>query len=332
MKILVTGNAGFIGSHIADRLIKECHEVYGIDDLSGGFVENINSMCHFSKEDLKNSERIKNVVNEIKPDILFHLAADAAEGRSQFTPVSATSNNLTAYINVLAPCINNGLKKVIMFSSMSVYGASQVPFSEEMIPMPKDVYGVNKFAMEEVTKILADVHGFKWTIIRPHNVIGERQNLSDPYRNVLTIWINSLMRNKPFYIYGDGEQKRAFSYIDEIAESCIKTTNLANGEILNMGSIEYVTLNELARLVLAEYGSDLKPIYVLDRPKEVKDAYCTNDKAEKLLGYVQRNDLKMAVKKIIRWAKSVGPKEPRYIDSMDINTDKIPITWKNKLI
>src|SRR3989344_3977709 len=174
MKILVTGSAGFIGSHIYDRLFEMEHTVYGVDDLSGGFMHNVSQKKYFTKLDLRDRAKTAAYIAKIKPKIIFHLAADAAEGRSQFTPFSALDRNLMAYYNLLIPAIKHGMKKMILTSSMSVYGSQQVPFKERMEPMPDDIYGISKTAMEKSTKVLSEVYGFKYVIIRPHNVYGPR--------------------------------------------------------------------------------------------------------------------------------------------------------------
>src|SRR3990167_5924332 len=159
-KILVTGSAGFIGSHVYDLLKSQEHEVYGVDDLSGGFMRNVSDKKRFTKLDLRDRDKTAAYIKKIKPDIIFHLAADATEGRSQFTPFSAIDRNIVAYNNVLVPAIKHGLKKMILTSSMSVYGAQQVPFKESMMPQPEDIYGISKMSMEKTTHVLADVYGF----------------------------------------------------------------------------------------------------------------------------------------------------------------------------
>ena len=324
-KIIVTGSLGFIGSHIVDELIKQGHEVFGIDNLSGGFLENGNKKCKNYIIDLRNRVDTEVVCEEVKADVLFHLAADATEGRSQFTPTSAVENNLNAYINVLIPFLNKGGKKVILFSSMSVYGEGKPPFDESSERKPVDVYGQTKRAMEEITEILSDVHGFKYVIIRPHNVYGERQRLDDPYRNVIGIFINRMLQGKNLYIYGDGEQRRAFSYVGDIIKPIIRAMDL-HKEIINIGAGKNYSINELASLI----SKDVK--YVPDRPKEVKEAYSTTEKSKKILGFEDKTSLQEGIKRTIAWAKKKGYQEPRYsereIDLQDIE----PITWKNKLL
>jgi UDP-glucose 4-epimerase len=342
MRILVTGAAGFMGSHLVDSLVDlNQHEVYGVDDLSGGYESNVNSKSKFTTLDLRDRDKTKEVINKIKPELLYHLAADASEGRSQFTPISSTERNLLAYLYTLVPAIKNKVKKVVLTSSMSVYGSQKSPFSEDMPRKPEDIYGIAKTAMEEATEILAKVHGFNYTIIRPHNVYGPKQNLSDPYRNVIGIFINCLMNKKNFYIYGKGSQKRAFTYIDDFTPYFLQTGFLekVNGEIINIGPSEEYTINRVAELVLAEFFPDgnipknMTPEKLPLRPQEVVDAYCTNDKAEKLLGYKTQTTIEEGIKKMTKWAIKLGPQKFNYLqDGLEIESDDTPVTWQKKLI
>lgn len=340
-KILVTGSAGFIGSHIYDLLFDMGHEVYGIDDLSGGFMRNVSQKRFFTKLDLRDREKTAAYVEKLKPEIIFHLAADATEGRSQFTPFSAMDRNIVAYQNLLIPAIKHGLKKMVLTSSMSVYGKQQVPFHEKLIPQPEDIYGISKMSMEKTTEVLADVYGFKYTIIRPHNVYGPRQNLSDPYRNVVGIFINSLLHGKSFYIYGDGKQKRAFSYIDDVAPAMVKAVfnKECEEKIINIGSDEAVTLNELAEAVLGSFFADtggvpkkMLPEYVADRPREVKYAYCSHHVAKNLLAFKSKTGLQDGVKKMITWARTLEHQPFVYLTSLELDHPTTPNTWKAKLI
>jgi UDP-glucose 4-epimerase len=339
-RILVTGSAGFMGSHLYDRLFAKGYMVYGVDDLSGGFMRNVSQKKFFTKLDLRDRIRTARYIEKLKPDIIFHLAADATEGRSQFTPFSATDRNLVAYLNVLVPAIKNGLKKVVLTSSMSVYGKQQVPFTENMIPQPEDIYGISKVAMEQSTRVLSDVYGFKYVIIRPHNVYGPRQNLSDPYRNVIGIFVNRLLQEKNFYIYGDGEQKRAFSYIDDVILAIAKSAFIGKceGQVINIGSDTPMTLNNLARAVLEEFfgtkniPKKFRPEYVPSRPQEVKFAYCSHKIAKNLLGFEHKTEFRKGIRQKIDWAKKLGPQKFIYLAGLEIDHPLTPGTWRDKLI
>ncbi len=340
IKILVTGSAGFIGSHIYDLLFDMGHEVYGVDDLSGGFMRNVSQPKFFDQLDLRDRKATEEYIKWLKPDIIFHLAADATEGRSQFTPFSAIDRNLVAYANLLIPAIKNGLKKMVLTSSMSVYGKQQVPFHEDMIPQPEDIYGISKASMEKMTNVLSEVYNFKYVIIRPHNVYGVRQNLSDPYRNVVGIFINCLMHGRNFYVYGDGLQKRAFSHISDVAPLMVKAAFSKNceGKMINIGSDEVVLLKDLARIVLEEFFGTknfpvkFKPRHMPDRPQEVKYAYCTHIEARKLLNFKAKTDLRKGIRDMISWARGLGPQNFAYLASLELDHPNAPKTWKAKLI
>ncbi len=339
-KILVTGAAGFIGSHLVDSLIDLGHEVFSVDDLSGGYLENINPKSKFTNLDLRLEKDVEKYIDKIKPQYVFHLAADAAEGRSQFTPLSSTQRNYNAYLNVLIPSIKNGLEKVILTSSMSVYGSQKPPFSEDMPRRPDDIYGIAKAAMENATEVLSKVYGFKYTIIRPHNVYGERQNLADPYRNVVAIFINRLLLDKHYYIYGSGRQKRSFTHIDDLVPYFVKAgfSPRCNGEIINIGPKDEVSINQLSKAVLKAFYPDRKipkyltPKYIPLRPQEVSYAWCTVDKAEKLLGFKQRVTLEEGIGRMVNWARQKGPQEFKYLDNLELVHKNTPVTWKKKLI
>lgn len=340
MRILITGGAGFIGSHVASFLAKTTkHKVFVVDDLSGGFLHNLPKGVVFQKLDLRDRKQTEKFINKVKPHIIYHLAADATEGRSQFTPISATERNQLAYMYLLIPAIKNGLKKMILTSSMSVYGSQKAPFSEDMKRLPDDIYGISKAAMEQTTEVLSKVYGFEYVIIRPHNVYGPKQNLTDPYRNVIGIFINCLLNNKNYYIYGNGKQKRAFTYIEDCAPYIARSAfeKKCVNQIINLGPSEAYTINEVSELILKNFfekkiPAKLKPKYLDLRPQEVVEAFCTIDKAKKLLGYKTSYSLSQGVEEMVKWAKELGPQKFKYLDNLELESNKLPITWKRKLI
>jgi len=341
MKILVTGAAGFMGSHVVNALLSDGHEVYGVDDLSGGFLENVNSDSRFLQLDLRNFEAVRIAVELIQPELVYHLAADATEGRSQFTPVSAVERNYLAYMNLLTALIDGtSFKKIVLTSSMSVYGAQTPPFTEDLEPAPDDIYAISKAAMEKATRLLSEVHGFRYGIVRPHNVYGPHQNLQDPYRNVVAIFINCLLNRKPFFLYGDGEQTRSFSYIDDITPVLVRIGYDAacDGQIYNIGPGPEctTTLNELARIVLDEFfggavPAGLEPQYLPSRPREVKHAFASSEKIERELGFRNATSVREGVARMIAWARALGPRPFVYLSRLEIENEFVPATWKEKL-
>lgn len=334
IKILVTGSAGFIGSHIVDALIKAGYtDVNGVDDLSGGCMKNVSEEAAkgFRAGDLSNKYVADDIIHDIRPDVIFHLAANAREGASFFQPLSIVHRNYLAYINVLEPAIRYGLDKAILFSSMSVYGDQPSPFSEEQERKPVDVYGINKAAMEQTTEQLSRIHDFRYTIIRPHNCFGIRQSLRDPYRNVIGIFMNRIMRGEPLYIYGDGEQKRAFSYIDDSLPCYLKCLDdMADGEIINIGGMHPTSVNVLRRRVCIamDVDPDEYPTkHLQERPHEVKYAYCTYKKSEELLSYEEIVGLGNGIERMADWAKKEGPQEWSE-EKLTLWNEKAPSIWK----
>ena len=341
MRVLVTGAAGFMGSHAVDRLLDLGHTVIAADSLIGGYEENVNPAAEFVQCDLADRAAATDLVEASAPEVIFHYAADATEGRSQFTPLSSMDNNVVAYLNTLVPAIANGLSKIVLVSSMSVYGAQQPPFEETMPRRPEDVYAAMKASMEAATEHLSAVHGFEYAVFRPHNVYGERQNLADPYRNVVAIFINALLRGRSIHIYGDGEQRRAYSYIGDVNPAIVDggLSDRSNGQIFNVGSSEDVSINRLADVVRdvffdgGPWPAGLEPRYMPGRPLEVKNAYCAHDAAERVLGFCNMTSLRQGVAAMVQWARSVGPREPAYLpNSLEIGSQHAPATWREQLI
>ena len=330
MKILVTGSAGFMGSWIAEELSRLGNPTVGIDNLSGGFLRNaLDHLCFFV--DLRDKYATEKLVSQYQPEVLYHCAASAREIGSLFEPLKSTENNVLAYMNVLNACIKYKFKKVVLFSSMAVYGNQTSPFTEEMENKPEDVYSFNKSFMENVTKVLAEMHDFKWTIIRPHNVMGIRQSLADRYRNVFAIWMNRIMhKEKEIYVFGDGEQKRAFSPIEFSLPCYIRCLDEdTDNKIYNIGGINPITLSEAARMTLKAMDVEDKVVieYLPPRPKEVKYAYCSFQKSVDKLGYAETKDLQTCLNEMAMWAKSLGP-QLWTKDKLELANEKTPEIWR----
>jgi len=325
-KVLVTGGAGFMGSWLIDNLIESGHQVTTADNLLGGKKENINPDCKFVKADLIKRQEVRPLVKDV--DIIFHLAAYAAEGQSIFSPISINEINLIPMNNLLVEAVNNNIDRFIFTSSMAVYGDQNPPFDERLARKPEDPYGAAKSYCENVLEIFARIHGFEHVIIRPHNVYGPRQNVADPYRNVLGIWINRILRQKPPIIYGDGEQSRAFSYIEDVTPAIANAgfTSKAKGQIINVGSDETITIRKACSLLLQVMGSQFKPMFQDARPGEVKHAFCTIQKSIDLLGYETQHGLKDGLAKMVAWARQVGPQQPTYTLPLEI-TRGAPKVW-----
>lgn len=330
MKILVTGSAGFMGSWIADELTKQGNEVLGVDNLSGGFLRNIQNH-KFVCLDLRDKYATERLVEQFKPQILYHLSASAREIGSLFEPLKSTEDNILSYMNVLNACIKNKFKKVVFFSSMAAFGNQTAPFSEDMENKPEDIYGWNKSFCEAITKILSEIHDFKYMILKPHNVFGIRQSLSDRYRNVFAIWMNRIMHGeKEIPVFGDGTQIRAFSPIEFSLPCYIKCLeSFTDNKIYNIGGISPITLNEAAELVIKAMDVENKVSisHLPPRPNETKIAYCTFQKSVDELGYKEDKDLLLCLKEMASWAKSLGP-QPWTTDKLELWNEKAPLVWR----
>lgn len=315
MKVLITGVAGLLGSRLADWIIENTdNEVIGIDDLSGGYINNVNSKVKFYNFNLLDYKKVDSVFEESNIDIVYHFAAYAAEGLSPFIRRYNYENNLLASVNLINSSIKNGVDRFVFASSMSVYGNKySPPFSEDLQQAPIDPYGVAKFSVEQDLKIAYEQHGLKYTIIRPHNFYGINQNIWDKYRNVLGIWMYQILNNQQPTIFGDGEQTRAFSYVDD---SIIPFWNASQrdeciGEIINLGGIKESSINEACNTLIKVTGTDLKPLY-LEQRHETKHAYSTWDKSVELLGFQHNIDLEEGLTRMWEWAKE-QPNRERFV-------------------
>jgi UDP-glucose 4-epimerase len=308
MKVVITGVAGLLGSRLADWIVENHPEVeiVGIDNLSGGYIENVNPKVNFVKLDLS----LDDFSDHIKgSDYVFHFAAYAAEGLSPFIREYNYKNNLISTAKIVNACINHDVKRLVFTSSMAVYGRGTPPFDENDRQNPIDPYGVAKFSCEQDIQIAGIQHGLDWCIIRPHNVYGIKQNIWDKYRNVLGIWMYQHLNGMPMSIFGDGSQKRAFSYIDDCLDGLWKAAVLdsCSKQIINLGGTKEVTIKE-ANDILKEVIGGGETIY-LEKRHEVKYAHPTWQKSVDLLGYEDRTSLKEGLTVMWNWAKNQQNRE-----------------------
>ncbi len=334
MKVFITGVAGFMGSHLADRLIENGDYVVGVDSLVGGDIENVNPKVEFYNEDCDNLEKMVEYMKGC--DVVFHAACTAHDGFSLFSPYYITKNTFQITMSVLSAAIQNKVSKFIYCSSMSRYGEQEIlPFTEDMVCKPKVPYGAAKYASELVVEQICDLNDVYFNIIVPHNIIGPRQCANDPFRNVAAIMINRMLQGKQPVIYGDGEQKRCFSDIEDVVfciEQLVYRSDL-NREIFNIGpDEEFVTINTLARTIADVLDFELNPIYVPQRPNEVKYATCSSEKARKLLGYSTKVTLEDGIRRMVEERKNKGPVDFDYHYDIEIINDKTPKTWVDRLI
>lgn len=311
--VLITGVAGLIGSRMADWILehRSDYNVVGVDDLSGGYIENVNDHVSFHQLDCKSSE-LKDLFESYRPEIVYHFAAYAAEGLSPFIRNFNYQNNLISTSNIINECIRHNVNRLVFTSSMAVYGNGNPPFDESHTPEPIDPYGIAKYACEMDIRVAGEQHGLDWCIIRPHNVYGVKQNIWDSYRNVLGIWMTQYINGEPMSIFGDGEQKRAFSFVDDCLEPLWKAgvDVRASKQIINLGSAVYHTINEANDLLKAVIG-DGETVYKESR-HEVKDAHPTWAKSAQLLDYQDRTPLLEGLKIMWEWAKK-QPLKDRFV-------------------
>lgn len=331
-RVFITGVAGFLGSHLADAFRERGYEVAGNDSLVSGYERNVPTDIEFHAVDCRDHEAMTRAMSDA--DIVYHTAALPYEGLSVFAPTQISESIATATTATLTAAVNNDVRRFVYCSSMSRYGENEVPFTEDMDPAPQDPYAVSKVAGERMTRVMADAHGLEYNIAVPHNIIGPRQRFDDPFRNVAAIFINRMLRGEQPIIYGDGTQKRCFSFIQDDIRPLVKMATWdVTGEVINIGpDDEFITINRLAEVIADILDFDLDPIYVRERPQEVKLANCSADKARQLLDYDTHYSLREGLERMIDWIQEVGPKPFDYHLDLEIDSDQTPETWENELI
>lgn len=327
-RALVTGAAGFIGSHVVDELLRLGCEVVALDDLSGGFADNVDKRAQFIQGSVTNSALIARLFAEQSFDYVFHLAAYAAEGLSHFIRRFNYENNLLGSINLTNAAVNNGVQCFVFTSSIAVYGRNQLPMTEDLVPQPEDPYGISKYATELDLRAAHELFGMRYIVFRPHNVYGERQNIGDKYRNVVGIYMNNILQSKPLPVFGDGEQSRAFSYIGDVAPIIARSVTVpaAYNEVFNIGAEQAYTVNELGSAVCAAMGVEFHPQYLPART-EVKHAYSAHAKAAYVFGCRPKFSLEEGLQRMATWVRLVGARETRDFGALEIARN-LPSSWQ----
>lgn len=327
MKALVTGAAGFLGSHVVRELDALGIEVVALDDLSGGFKDNLPEHIEFIQVDITDHEKIAPVFERYSFDYVYHLAAYAAEGLSHFIKRFNYQNNLLGSVNLINESVKHKIKCFVFTSSIAVYGGLKPPMREDMTPVPEDPYGIAKLAVEQELRVTREMFGLEYIIFRPHNVYGEFQNLGDKYRNVVGIFMNQLMQKIPLTIFGDGEQSRAFSYVGDIAPLIADCVNnkAAYNKVFNIGSDTEVSVNTLAQEVMNVLGFREEINYVEAR-NEVKHAWSDHTRIKEVFGNYHETSLKEGLTKMAKWAKKAGIRKSLTFKDIEIN-EKLPPVW-----
>jgi len=328
-KCLVTGAAGFIGSHVAEALLKNGHEVIAIDDLSGGFKDNLPAGAKFVEGSILDQDLVNELFREHRFTYVYHLAAYAAEGLSHFIKRFNYNNNVVGSVNLINAAINYDTKCFVFTSSIAVYGAGQTPMSEEMIPMPEDSYGIAKYAIEQELKVSHEMFGLDYVVFRPHNVYGERQNIGDRYRNVVGIFMNQLLQGQPMTIFGDGEQQRAFTHINDVAPiiAAAAETQAATNQVFNVGAETPYTVNYLAKVIAEAMGVSCN-VKHLEPRNEVKLAFSDHSKAERVFGKRHKTSLEEGIRAMAQWVKKHGARESGIFKGIEI-LKNLPPSWAN---
>ena len=326
---LVTGGAGFIGAHVVNHLIDAGHQVVVLDDLSGGFIENVNKNATFIEGSVTDNKLIDRLFEEHQFQYVYHLAAYAAEGLSHFIRRFNYNNNLIGSINLINASIKHKIECFVFTSSIAVYGSQTLPMIETATPLPEDPYGVAKYAVEMDLKTAHEMFGLNSVIFRPHNVYGAYQNIGDRYRNVIGIFMNQLMQGNPLTIFGDGKQSRAFSFIDDVAPHIANCVNIPEtyNQIINIGGDKDYSVNELAIAVMKAMGIENELRHLAAR-NEVVHAYADHQKAMKLFGIESDKlvSIEDGLEKMVAWVKNNGSRKTPLFKNIEI-TEKLPAVW-----
>lgn len=326
---LVTGGAGFMGSHLTKELLDKGYNVVVLDDLSGGFVDQIDPRSTFINGSILDHDLLEEIFLKYKFDYVYHLAAYAAEGLSHFIRRFNYNNNLIGGINLINMSVKYDIKCFVFTSSIAVYGSQTPPMVESMSPVPEDPYGVAKLAVELDLYAAKHMFGLNYVIFRPHNVYGEYQNIGDKYRNVIGIFMNQLLSGEPITIFGDGNQKRAFTYVGDIIPTIANCVNVPEsfGEVFNIGSDITYSINELTELVSKSIGINGNINY-LDSRNEVSMAFSDHTKVNKFFGRNKETSLITGLVKMSNWVKKIGPRKTQSFGNIEIEK-KLPSSWIN---
>lgn len=327
MNCLVTGGAGFIGSHVARHCRDAGNSVVVLDDLSGGFRDHIPEGVEFVQGSVVDNFLVDSLFDKHHFDYVYHLAAYAAEGLSHFIRRFNYTNNLLGSVNLINAAVKHETKCFVFTSSIAVYGKGQLPMDESMAPCPEDPYGVGKYAVELDLRAAHEMFGLNYVVFRPHNVYGENQNIGDKYRNVIGIFMNQIMRGEPMTIFGDGTQTRAFSHIDDLAPQIARCVDVpeAYNEIINIGADKPYTVNELADVVACAF--QVKPVIKhLPARNEVQHAYASHEKALRIFGPGPGISLQDGVASMAKWASKVGARQSAPFKNVEIRKN-LPPSW-----
>ncbi len=316
-----------MGSHVARHCLAQGYEVVVLDDLSGGFRDQVPRGAQFIEGTITDHVLLSALFDEHRFDYVYHLAAYAAEGLSHFIRRFNYTNNLIGSVNLINESVKHDVKCFVFTSSIAVYGSNQLPMVEELTPEPEDPYGVSKYAVEQDLRIAHKMFGLNHIIFRPHNVYGENQNVGDRYRNVVGIFMNQIMQGKPLTVYGDGQQTRAFSHIDDVAPYISRSVEVsaAYNEVINIGADTPVSVIDLAHVVSKAFGVAAN-IQHLPARNEVVHAYADHSKAASIFGIHDKTALEVGVRRMAEWARLAGARHSKRFESIEV-VKNMPSNW-----
>lgn len=330
--VLVTGAAGFIGAHLTHHLVNTTdYQVIALDDLSGGFEDNVPGKVTFIKGSVTDATLINDLFEKYRFNYVYHLAAYAAEGLSHFIRHFNYHNNLLGSINLINAAVNYGTECFVFTSSIAVYGAGQLPMREEMVPQPEDPYGIAKYAVELDLKTAHEMFGLNYVIFRPHNVYGEYQNIGDKYRNVIGIFMNQVLQDKPMSVFGDGNQKRAFSYVGDFIPLISSSAWLPDGynQVFNIGADNPYSINQLVDSIRSVMNVPSHPVIHHEARNEVVEAYSDHTKVRKFYGDYPNTPLGDGLNRMVKWVLKVGSRQSKFFEQIEIERN-LPTAWQKK--
>jgi UDP-glucose 4-epimerase len=328
--VLVTGGAGFIGSHVADALIEKGHRVCVLDDLSGGYRENVPAGASFVHCSITDAALVDRLFSSERFDYVFHLAAYAAEGLSHFIKRFNYTSNVIGSVNLINASVNTGVKGFVFTSSIAVYGESpELPMTEETPARPEDSYGIAKLAVEQELAASKRMFGLDYVIFRPHNVYGPRQNIGDRYRNVVGIFMNQILQGRPMTIFGDGTQTRAFSCVRDVAPviaGSLERPAAWNG-VYNLGADVPVALNDLAAAVAHAMGVEASVEHLPPR-QEVVHVYASHAKVRAAFESPPATPLGEGLSEMAAWVRAHGARATPRFEAIEVSKN-LPAVWRD---
>jgi len=327
--VLVTGAAGFIGAHVTRQLLADGRSVLALDDLSGGFRDNLPAGAEFLEGSVTDDAFVRTVFETHRISHVFHLAAYAAEGLSHFIRRFNYTNNIIGSVNLINQAVRHDVESFVFTSSIAAYGGLPSPMRETDAPRPEDPYGIAKLAVELDLAAASGMFDLSYVVFRPHNVYGEYQNLGDPYRNVIGIFMNQIMQGRPMTIFGDGTQQRAFSYVGDIVAAIAGSAwhPEARNQVFNIGAETPYSVTELAQTVAEAMGQPGHPIEYLPARQEVHIAYSDHSKARRVFGPGPQTSLRDGVQKMAAWARTAGARQGKAFEGVEISRN-LPPRWR----